>query len=148
MPQETYEGHDEKANTFLGKATIEFKVPGTTTKPINNVVLHINDLSIASYQFVGRTENVTLFNDADYNAANDKWTISLGDAVNRELDITLKVVYRGYMRDDMAGFYKSYYYQNGEKVWMASTQFQPSDARRVFPCFDVSQWPVINPLRY
>nr|CAD7575715.1 unnamed protein product [Timema californicum] len=48
----------------------------------------------------------------------------------------LHLNYKGYHREDMAGFYRSYYYKNGVKRWLASTQFQPTSARRAFPCFD------------
>lgn len=36
----------------------------------------------------------------------------------------------------MAGFYRSSYKENGETKYIASTQMEPTDARRAFPCFD------------
>lgn len=126
------------ANTFLGKAIIAFKVRGTTAAPINQVVLHANDLQIEDYQTT--LTGVLPFVESAWNSTNDKWTVDIGAPITADVNVTLTVNYRGFMRDDMAGFYKSYYYENGAKVWMASTQFQPSDARRAFPCFDVNHF--------
>jgi aminopeptidase N len=50
--------------------------------------------------------------------------------------ITLKMAYVGEINDKMVGFYRSGYGARGEEKYCAVTQFEESDARRVFPCFD------------
>ncbi len=40
------------------------------------------------------------------------------------------------MNDELAGFYRSRYTLRGEQRNMALTQFEATDARRCFPCFD------------
>ncbi|MEW6668303.1 MAG: M1 family metallopeptidase [Thermodesulfobacteriota bacterium] len=50
--------------------------------------------------------------------------------------ITLQVDYVGEINSKMAGFYRSTYSQGGAVGTMAVTQFEESDARRAFPCFD------------
>ncbi|MBN3310819.1 AMPN Aminopeptidase, partial [Amia calva] len=61
-----------------------------------------------------------------------------------ELDVEL-VVGRTYelstkfwanLDDDLSGFYLSKYKHNGTEKFIATTQMQPTDARKVFPCFD------------
>ncbi|CAB4005515.1 glutamyl aminopeptidase-like [Paramuricea clavata] len=43
----------------------------------------------------------------------------------------------GKLDDDLKGLYRSTYKnQNGTKVTIATTQLQPTDARKAFPCFD------------
>jgi aminopeptidase N len=58
----------------------------------------------------------------------------------------LSITFQGIMNDSMNGFYRSRYSpiiepakdvaKDEEYHYMFSTQFQPSDARRAFPCFD------------
>lgn len=89
-----------------------------------------------------------MFNEDHYNLTYNKWTIPIPAAIDggflrTDVETSFVVEYTGYMTDEMRGFYRSYYMENGKKVWMASTQFQPSDARRAFPCFDVRNFSLI-----
>lgn len=51
-------------------------------------------------------------------------------------EITLAIDYSGDINNRMAGFYRSKYVQAGQEKYVAITQFEESDARRAFPCFD------------
>ena len=53
--------------------------------------------------------------------------------------IKLTLVFHGILNDKMRGFYRSKYQIGKEKKrehYMATTQFEATDARRAFPCFD------------
>jgi len=50
--------------------------------------------------------------------------------------IALKINYVGEINDKMAGFYRSGYSAEGKAKYSAVTQFEESNARRAFPCFD------------
>jgi puromycin-sensitive aminopeptidase len=50
---------------------------------------------------------------------------------------TLEVSYTGHLNDLLVGFYRSTYTDNeGVEQTIATTQFEHSDARRAFPCWD------------
>src|SRR2546428_1580665 len=49
----------------------------------------------------------------------------------------LHLVFDGTLNDELAGFYRSRYtMENGSEGYMAATQFESTDARRAFPCWD------------
>lgn len=48
----------------------------------------------------------------------------------------IKIEFNGFLNDILAGFYRSKYTLNGEDRYMAVSQFEPTDARRAFPCWD------------
>jgi len=48
----------------------------------------------------------------------------------------LAVKFTGTLNDKLRGFYRSSYISNGEVRWLATTQFEATDARRAFPCWD------------
>lgn len=49
----------------------------------------------------------------------------------------VEVEYNGILREDNFGFLRaSYRDSDGETRWLATTQFQPTDARHAFPCYD------------
>ncbi|MEE9283522.1 MAG: M1 family metallopeptidase [Nitrososphaerales archaeon] len=49
----------------------------------------------------------------------------------------LMIRFRGDLTDDLAGLYRSSYRgRDGKERYLATTQFEATDARRAFPCFD------------
>lgn len=64
-------------------------------------------------------------------------TIKFSDSIAAGSSAQLKLTFTGCLNDNMAGFYRSSYKMpNGETKYIASTQMEPTDARRAFPCFD------------
>merc|ERR1719273_2061225 len=50
---------------------------------------------------------------------------------------TINIDFRGNLTRGIVGFYKSVYTNGrGEKIPIATSKFQPTYARRAFPCFD------------
>merc|ERR1712179_370614 len=50
---------------------------------------------------------------------------------------TIKLEFEGPLDGHIVGFYRSVYtIKAGEKRSIATSKFQPTDARRAFPCFD------------
>merc|ERR1719315_344047 len=49
---------------------------------------------------------------------------------------TVTYTFTGVLNDQMRGFYRSKYTMDGEERYMAVTQFESTDARQAFPCWD------------
>ncbi|XP_074090187.1 aminopeptidase N [Macrotis lagotis] len=60
--------------------------------------------------------------------------------LNSKLEVNglyeMESVFVGELADDLAGFYRSEYEEDGVKKVLATTQMQAADARKSFPCFD------------
>tara|TARA_Y100000590_G_scaffold470731_1_gene668917 strand:+ start:3897 stop:6521 length:2625 start_codon:yes stop_codon:yes gene_type:complete len=52
-------------------------------------------------------------------------------------EVTLFLKFTGKISDNLRGFYRSKYIDpDGETQYLVTTQFEPTDARRAFPCWD------------
>lgn len=69
----------------------------------------------------------TLEEDREFLHIHPEGGIEEGHLYNVLID------YVGILRNDDAGFYRSWYERNGTRVWLATTQFQATDARHAFP---------------
>jgi aminopeptidase N len=56
-----------------------------------------------------------------------------------EGEFAISIDYLGNINDKMTGFYRSSYQSEGITHYIGVTQFEESDARRAFPCFDHPQ---------
>ena len=53
------------------------------------------------------------------------------------MEVRLRLRFRGTLNDKLRGFYRSRFKgPAGEERWLAATQFEATDARRAFPCWD------------
>ena len=116
---------DFKTNTFAGVETIDVKL----TKPANSITLNAAELKCKSVAIeVAKTSiPAKAFFDADREMA----TINASRPLPPGL-VRLHISFTGTLNDKLRGFYLS----KGPKRKYAVTQFEPTDARRAFPCFD------------
>ena len=72
-----------------------------------------------------------------YNEDNQTTTVSFEKAIPAGSKAQIDQTFTGTLNDQMAGFYRSSYKDNdGSIKYLATTQMEPTDARRAFPCFD------------
>ncbi|KAF2365600.1 ERAP1-like C-terminal domain, partial [Trinorchestia longiramus] len=124
--------------TLYGYVEIVLDVIETT----NNVTLHILDIITKNDTiklYVGDQpggDEVTIL-EHTYDPARNFYIASLEQPLEAGQQYLLVMEYKGYLNDQLSGFYRSQYSRNdGTQVWLATTQFAPIDARRAFPCFD------------
>ncbi|KAF5299269.1 hypothetical protein FQA39_LY02442 [Lamprigera yunnana] len=122
--------------TFNGEVKIKLNVTENTT----NITLHADELfidetSINVYDMSNDTSSISV-----RNIENDTEKQFLIINLTKELDAgkqyTLRILFIGTLNNLMQGFYRSSYLVNQKRRWIAATQFQPTDARKAFPCFD------------
>lgn len=125
---------DHVAFTFDGIATITLK---PSKAGVTKIMLHKANINISSWYLKRASDSVDVASgNAIFNEETEILTIPVNQPLSETIDYILVFNYVGILDDDMHGFYRSYYYVDGKKVWMASTQFQQTHARRAFPCFD------------
>ncbi|MBX9693198.1 MAG: M1 family metallopeptidase, partial [Cyanobacteria bacterium] len=121
-----------KTFTFTGAGDITLSI----TKPTDSIVLNSLDLEISPASIAampgGEPQNAEIKLDPAQERATLKFPTELQPGKYR-----LRLVFKGQLNDKLRGFYRSYYTDSqGNKQWIATTQMEPTDARRMFPCFD------------
>lgn len=79
--------------------------------------------------------------DFAVDAENASLTLTFPVALNGCQQVSIS--YTGSINNLMAGCYRSGYQHNNQQCYMASTQFEESDARRAFPCLDHPQYKAV-----
>ena len=131
----TYTEIDLQHFTFQGVVSITLTALASTG---NSITLHALDLYLTSAKLKtkdGCTKEAIEFR---YHKRNQTVQIIMDDYTwaNGE-DCTLTIAFHGILNDLMRGLYRSTYTAlDGSTTTMATTQFEPTDARRAFPCFD------------
>jgi puromycin-sensitive aminopeptidase len=111
--------------TFEGVETIYLSILQKT----KIVTLHSRELEIET------AEIDKIFAKISYNEKAETATFTFPKELPKGKH-KLTIVFKGILNDKMRGFYKSSYEHEGKTRHMATTQFEATDARRAFPCFD------------
>ncbi len=116
--------------TFEGEEKIELTVKKSTTK----IVLHSKELKIENVEF--RMQNAEYRTDKiKYDQKSETVTLVFKQKIPKGKG-ELKLKFKGVLNSIMRGFYRSRYEHQGRQKHLATTQFEATDARRAFPCFD------------
>ncbi|EPS37099.1 hypothetical protein H072_9309 [Dactylellina haptotyla CBS 200.50] len=125
--------------TFDGTVTVDLDAVEDTDK----VVLNSTEIKIKSATFkeIKGEEQVPLGTvDADgvvYDTDLQTATFDFGSPVKAGSKYQIQIEFEGILNDNMAGFYRSSYKdKDGKTQYLATTQMEPTDCRKAFPCFD------------
>ena len=117
--------------TFDGLEVIDIDVKESTS----SIVLNAADLKVPAAMLIKdgrwiRADSITLDEESQTATLSFPETIEAGPA---QLDLR----FVGELNDKLHGFYRSQYVNpEGEVSYLATTQFEATDARRAFPCWD------------
>ena len=121
--------------TFSGLVNISLHATHSTPSPV--LVLHSAGLLIDSVTLIdgasGAPENSTffLYPDNEFLVVTPSFPISLNASS------TLLIAFHAPLNNSLVGlYYSTYQSPTRGTVTIATTQFEPTDARRAFPCFD------------
>lgn len=117
--------------TFAGEETISVTVHEQTKQiVVNSCDIVIENVSISG---VGR---ITQEGRVAYDETNEQASFTFPDTVGPG-EYSLRVTFHGILNDKLRGFYRSTYKdKDGDEKIIATTQFESTDARRAFPCWD------------
>ena len=109
------------------------EVKGDTT----SIALNILELDIHSTTISTDGAEITSSPKISYDEGKQTVTISFDKTIPAGSKAQIKQTFTGSLNDNMAGFYRSSYkHPDGSTQYLATTQMEPTDARRAFPCFD------------
>lgn len=113
---------------FAGQVTLSLEAPG----PVEEVLLDALDLGILRCSVPGPGGPAECPFRVDPHA--ETLRVFLPSALSGRFLLT--ITYLGKINNLMRGLYESQYERAGRKERLCVTQFQESDARRMFPCMD------------
>jgi aminopeptidase 2 len=124
---------DMEAFTFSGEETVSLII---NEGGISEIQLHALDITIASASFhTASGANIASTGITYQKEKLQTATIAFSESLPAGPG-ELKLAFQGELNDKMCGFYRSTYEVDGVKKVMATTQFEATDARRAFPCWD------------
>lgn len=118
----------------------EVKITISILENTRNITLHARQLLILDLNII--YPNGSLFDSNlryTYDSATEFLTIMTNQEMLGGTLLVLDISYVGFLGDfNDRGFFRSSYVDSAtnETHWLASTQFQPINARQAFPCYD------------
>ncbi|XP_069580456.1 aminopeptidase N-like [Brachyistius frenatus] len=128
-----------KLYIFTGTSSVEFVCEEQT----NLILIHSNKLNYTKLDN-GQLANLVSASGDVAPPIRSSWLQTVTQYLVLELDgqlmkghtYKLYTDFTGELADDLGGFYRSEYNEGGVRKVVATTQMQPTDARKAFPCFD------------
>ncbi|HEX2929149.1 MAG TPA: M1 family metallopeptidase, partial [Candidatus Binatia bacterium] len=117
--------------TFSGEEKVSVQVH----EPVREIVLNAAELELHSAS-VALKNGRNLPAQVTLDSENERARLVFSEALPAGV-CELQIKFSGILNDKLHGFYRSTYKDaNGQEKPLASTQFESTDARRAFPCWD------------
>ena len=117
---------------FVGEVVIS----ATVQAPVDSIMLNAADLdcSVATLQQNGSA----IAAEVTFDAETERMALRPADGRRLEPgELQISCSFAGELNDQLRGFYRSTFVdEDGEVRTIATTQFESTNARRAFPCFD------------
>eukprot|EP00485_Elphidium_margaritaceum_P006713 CAMPEP_0202691708 /NCGR_PEP_ID=MMETSP1385-20130828/6352_1 /ASSEMBLY_ACC=CAM_ASM_000861 /TAXON_ID=933848 /ORGANISM="Elphidium margaritaceum" /LENGTH=913 /DNA_ID=CAMNT_0049347151 /DNA_START=33 /DNA_END=2774 /DNA_ORIENTATION=+ len=136
----SYSSVDLEKFTFAGRVEIDLDV----RESCSSITLNAAELEFLKVSVGQNNNNNNSTPDIDididtlrYDAKKEQMTIALPFKLQSSVEYKLVIEFTGVLNDKMKGFYRSRYkLSDGSDGWCGCTQFEATDARRAFPCWD------------
>uniref|UniRef100_A0A8C4HYL1 Aminopeptidase n=1 Tax=Dicentrarchus labrax TaxID=13489 RepID=A0A8C4HYL1_DICLA len=123
---------------FTGHSAVVFRC----VKETDLIIIHSNKLNLTT--FYGHHAKLTGLGKATVPTIQKSWLVVKTEYLVLQLHSRLAVgslyllytEFLGELADDLQGFYRSEYIEDGVKKVVATSQMQATYARKTFPCFD------------
>jgi len=127
---------DLESFTFSGKEIIKIKLD----KEVRKITLHSKDLDIETVKYINLSAQTGKSGEQfatkiTYDIEKETATFYFKNKIKKGKS-KLSIIFSGIIGNNLRGFYKSKYILDGKEKYIATTQFEATDARRAFPCFD------------
>ena len=118
--------------TFRGEESVELKI----AEPTDRITLNAAELQISEVRLELEDGSAVPVKDVAVDESSETATFSFDRKIPPGT-ATLHTHFTGELNDQLRGFYRSQYTApDGQQRFLASTQFEATDARRAFPCWD------------
>jgi len=120
----------------------EINILITCIETTSSLVLHIDDLGIDNSSLLIKSLTDSSFKELKaFNWFNDFkrqfFVANLTQELKSGQNYSLYMKFVGYLKDDNIGFYRSSYLDsNNNRKWLLTSDMEPTNARKSFPCFD------------
>ncbi|CAG9805382.1 unnamed protein product [Chironomus riparius] len=125
----------KKDFNFTGKVKIRIKI----VEPTDKITLHYKSITINKIDIWNGLQPAPILLNASFNyiESHDFLIINLPNIFNKDTELLINIAYHGQLRDDGGGFYRGSYKTEEEVIkYYGATQFEVTDARHAFPCYD------------
>uniref|UniRef100_A0A915B5N7 Aminopeptidase n=1 Tax=Parascaris univalens TaxID=6257 RepID=A0A915B5N7_PARUN len=118
-------------STLSGSVQIELKI----AKPTKSIILHALELNLISYEI--RLSGVPVSAHHRKCERLSQWAFEVERELNERDNVSLVIDYDGHIHNDLSALYANVHIaENSRKILSAVTQFEPTHARKMLPCFD------------